>query len=53
MSFTVISILIESRHLLIWVRSKVIALHSTALKSVLFNGYIERLTAYELNGLSI
>ena len=41
MSFTVISVLIESRRLLIWVRSKVVALHSIARKAyysmVIFN----------------
>ena len=42
MPFTVISVLIESRRLLIWpVRSKVIALHSIARKAyysmVIFN----------------
>ena len=41
MSFTVISVLIESRRLLIWVRSKVVTLHSIALKAyysmVIFN----------------
>ena len=56
MSFTVISVLIESRRLLIWVKSKVVALRSIAhycTQSVLSSGYIQRLTAYELNGLSI
>ena len=38
MPFTVISVLID-------------LLYRT--QSVLFNGYIQRLTAYELNGLSI
>ena len=41
MSFTVISVLIESRRLLIWVRSNVIALCSIARKAyysmVIFN----------------
>ena len=41
MSFTVISVLIESRRLLKWVRSKVVALHSIARKAyysmVIFN----------------
>ena len=41
MSFTVISVLIESHRLLIWVRSKVVALHYIARKAyysmVIFN----------------
>ena len=42
MSFTVISVLIDSLYCTLY-----------CTLSVLFNGYIQRLTAYELNGLSI
>ena len=41
MSITVISVLIETRRMLIWVRSKVVALHSIVRKAyysmVIFN----------------
>ena len=45
-------VLIESRRLLIWVKSKshYALLHALLQQS---SGYIQRLTAYELNGLSI
>ena len=42
MSFTVISVLIDSLYCTLY-----------CTQSVLISGYIERLTAYELNGLSI
>ena len=42
MSFAVISVLIDSLHCMLY-----------CTESVLINGYIQRLTANELNGLSI
>ena len=55
MLFTVMSVLIESRRLLKWVRSKGCRITLYCTQSVLFNGYmyIQRLTAYKLNGRSI
>ena len=42
MSFTVISVLIDSLYCMLYCTQR-----------ALFNGYIQRLTAYDLNGLSI
>ena len=50
MSFTVISVFASSAYMG-QVKGCRITLYCT--QSVLFNGYIQRLTAYELNGLSI